>query len=385
MNLVGRLRKTKKLRMLILSAGGPQSGIQGIYIAVEGDAWESLAHAVLPYPDSVEQIMETVTLTPAAALEMGKIAWLDRKLSYLFLECAKAVLSHAHKSIRNPHCAVMNRCLLYSGFVDDTQQARCWDVSLGDGQLLASFLGVPVVTDFPRHGILAGTAGHLPLFPGNVKIAKQVEPVSMYLNIGIIAHITIVDNQAMTTVLDSDIGPGTCLIDRAAREAGCPDGFDRDGSFAAKGTVDNACVTELASQDWFQRPSPKHAFLQDVMASYQSPLIAALSPYDKIATLTALTARTAFEFFKREYRHAVAPEVIRVSGGGANNLTLLDYLSTYFDPVKVQSVEESGIPAALRIPLALGLSVHEYIAGHPGPWKNGANPEIEGIGRWVFP
>jgi 1,6-anhydro-N-acetylmuramate kinase len=121
------------------------------------------------------------------------------------------------------------------------------------------------------------------------------------------------------------------------------------------------------------------------MASYQSPRVAALSPYDKIATLTALTARTAFEFFKREYHHVLSPETVWVSGGGANNLTLLEFLSTYFDPVKVKSVEESGIPAALRIPLALGLSVREFIAGHPGPWKAGANPEIAGVGRWILP
>ncbi len=385
MNVIAKLRKTKKLRMLILSAGGPQSGIQGMYIGVHGDSWDMLSHAVLQYPGPVEQLIQTITLTPGAAVEIEKLAWLDRKVSFLFLDCAKTVLSHVHKSLRRPHCAVMNKCLLYSGSFDDAVQARCWDVSLGDGQLVASALGIPVVSDFSRQGILGGTAGQLPLFPGNVKIAKQVESLSMYLNIGIISHFTIVDNQAMTTVLDSDIGPGTSLIDRAARDAGCPDGFDRDGSFAARGTVDNECLSALAGQEWFQRPSPKRAFQQDFMALYQDQRVAALSPYDKIATLTALTARTAFEFFKREYRHVLTPEVLRVSGGGANNLTLLEFLSTYFDPVKVHSVEDSGIPAALRIPLALGLSVHEYIAGHPGPWKTGTSPQITGIGRWVEP
>jgi anhydro-N-acetylmuramic acid kinase len=385
MNFLSKLQKTKKQRILVVSAGGPQSGIQSIYFCAEGDAWEPLAHAVLPYPGPVEELVESLALDPSAAIGLDKLAWLDQKLSYLFLECARTALSHAHKSIRQPHCVVMNSCTLFRGPVGEGQQARAWNVALGDAQLLASALNVPVISGFGRHGVLGGTTGGLPLFPGNAKIAKHTEPVSLYLNIGLITHLAVVDNQAMSSVIDSDIGPGTCLINLAARQAGCQDGFDRDGSSAAKGTVDSACIGTLLSQELFKRPAPKQAFPQDFTALYSHPQVAALAPLDKIATLTALTARAAFEFFKREYRHVLPAEVIWVSGGGANNLTLLDYLTTYFEPVKVKSVEESGIPAALRIPLALGLTVHEYLAGHPGPWKNGTNPEINGIGWWAFP
>src|SRR5271157_1448821 len=64
MNHLLKLRKTKKLRMLILSAGGPQSGIQGIYICVEGDAWETVSHAVVPYPDAVEEAIGAAAFSP---------------------------------------------------------------------------------------------------------------------------------------------------------------------------------------------------------------------------------------------------------------------------------------------------------------------------------
>jgi len=385
MNPLAKIKKIRKQRFLILSAGGPQSGIQCIYIAVEGDSWETLAHAEVPYPDLVEQLVETLILTPHPTVSLDQLAWLDQKISWLFLECAKNALAHAHKSLRRPHLIVMNPCTIFNGSSGDNIQAKSWDVSLGDAQLLASAFKVPAISGFARHSNLAGGPGRLPLFPGNVKIAKSIEPVSIYLNIGLISHLTIIDNQAMHTVLDSDVGPGTCLINMAAKEAGCENGFDRDGSYAAKGSVNTGCVEALVALEWFSRPSPKHAFLQDFVGSYEHPAVKALAPLDKIATLTALTARSAFEFFRREYHHVLPAEVIRVSGGGAHNLTLVDYLLTYFAPVQLQSVEESGIPAALRIPLALGLTVHEYILDHPGPWKAGVNPEIEGIGRWVFP
>jgi anhydro-N-acetylmuramic acid kinase len=382
---LSKIKKIRKQRLLILSGGGPQSGIQCMYIGVEGDAWEPLASAVVPYPDLVEQLIEMLVLTPHPTVSLDSLAWLDQKFSWLFLECARNALAHAHKSLGQPHLIVMNPCVIYNGQCGENIQAKSWDISLGDAQLLASTFKVPVITGFARHSNLAGGTGQLPLFPGNVKIAKSIEPLSIYLNIGLISHLTIVDNQAMHTVLDSDVGPGTCLINMAARDAGCENGFDRDGSAAAKGVVDNNCISTLSSLEWLSRPSPKHAFLQDFTGCYGHPSVKALSPFDKIATLTAFTARTAFEFFKRQYRHVLTPEVIRVSGGGANNLTLLEYLTTYFDPVQVKSVEESGIPAALRIPLALGLTVHEYILNHPGPFNAGTNPEIAGVGRWVYP
>jgi anhydro-N-acetylmuramic acid kinase len=382
---MSKIRKIKKKRILILSAGGPQSGIQSLYIGAQGDAWETIAHAVVPFPEPVERLIETLLLTPDAAVTLDRLVWLDYKISGLFLDCARNCLAHAHKSLRNPHVIVLNKCCIHNGCVADGGQVKQWDISLGDGQLIASAFAAPVITDFIRHSALGGGSGRLPLFPGIVKIAKNVEQVSMYLNIGLISHLTIIDNQAMHTVLDSDVGPGTFLINMAARDAGCASGFDRDGSNSAKGKVDNTCVEVLSSLPWFARPSPKQAFFQDFIGCYNLPSVKALPPFDRIATLTALTARTAFEFFKREYRHSLAPEVVRVSGGGANNLTLLEYLETYFDPLPVKSIEESGIPAALHVPLALGLTVHEFILNHPGPYKAGTAPEIEGIGRWVFP
>jgi anhydro-N-acetylmuramic acid kinase len=385
MEPMAKIRKIRKKRFLILSAGGPQSGIQGIYIGVEGDFWELITHANLPYPDAVEQLVEEATQSAGARFELKRIAWLDQRMSFLFLECAKMALAQAHKSLRQPHVVVMNKFALYNGLCGEGNEAKPWVIELGDGQLVASAYRVPVITDFGLHAAGAGVPFTLPLFPGTLKISKHTEPISLYLNIGLISHLTIVDNQAMLTVLDSDVGPGTCLINMAAREAGCPDGFDRDGSQAALGKVDSTVLETLCAQQWFVRPPPKQGFFQDFIPLFSHESVQRLAPCDKIATLTALTARSAFEFFKREYRQVVSPEVVWVSGGGANSLTLLDYISTYFEPIKIKSVEESGIPSALRVPLALGLTVHEYIMGHKGPWKAETDSGTNGIGTWIYP
>jgi 1,6-anhydro-N-acetylmuramate kinase len=76
------------------------------------------------------------------------------------------------------------------------------------------------------------------------------------------------------------------------------------------------------------------------------------------------------------------PGTIWVSGGGANNLTLLDFLSTYFAPLPVRRIDEMGVPAEFFVPLALGLTVDAFCTGEVRQ-KSGNNSDFDGIGTWL--
>ncbi len=384
MEFINQLSKSKNKRYLILSAGGPQSGIQGVYVSVEGASWSILSNALLPYPSMVQSVLETVIFSPQSPLTLDTIGRLDHALSHLFLECAKTVCAAAQNSLQQPQAIVLNKIGIWKEARNESQ-ARYWNMELGDAQLLSSYFKTPVVTDFARHGILGGGPGDLPLFPGICAIHVDKGGIAAHLTIGMISRLFIFDTHARHPVIDSDIGPGTCLINRAAREALCPDGFDRDGSFAAHGKVDARCLETLATQEWFNTPLPRQATVQNMTKLYDCPCLGRLAPGDKLTTLTALTARAAFDLYKKEYRHVIAPETMWISGGGANNLTLFEFLKTYFAPVTVQRIDDIGIPAEMFVPLALGLTVDASIMGKGGPWKSGSAPEIEGIGTWVFP
>jgi len=384
-NYFSQFRKVKKKRILVLSTGGPHSGVHCLYVSVEGDNWELLAQSTLPYPELFAQDVAACMSRPDAPLSPGRLAGLDQSMTLLLLDAAKVTLAQTRKPYRQPHVIVLDKCGLFRGSVSSEGQTKYWDMTLGDAQLLASSLDAPVISDFVRHSQLAGSEGRLPLFPGTFRIAKRLEPVSLYVNIGLIAHVTAVDNQALSVILDSDVGPGTCLINKAAQEAGLASGFDRDGKGAAQGKVDNTCVEKLSVLPWFLKQSPKSAFVQDFENVYKSDCLKKLQPVDKMATLAALTARTAFDVYKREFRHAVEPETVWVSGGGAHNSTLVDFLSMYFNPLPVKTTEAIGVAPALFTPLALGLTVYDYLMGNAGTKKAGVSPEIYGIGRWCFP
>ena len=381
-NFVSQINKIKNRRYLVLSAGGPQSGIQGIYLTIEGTKWSILSQALIPYPAFVEDTINMIMQNPQSMLSVNTICYLDFTISHLFHECAKTVCAATQQSIQQPHAIVMNKLSLLKE--PQKEGATFWNIELGDAQLLASKFKIPVITDFIRNSILGGNKGDLPLFPGISKISADKEVVVAHCTIGMLAHLFIFDTHAHHIILDTDTGPGTCLINKAAGEANCQDRFDRDGSASAQGKVDAGSLEILASQEWFCAPTPRQASLSDIMKLYDHSAMAFLAPRDKLTTLTALTARTVFDVYKREYKHVVTPETIWVSGGGANNLTLLDFLTTYFAPLPVKRIDDVGVPGEHFIPLALGLTVDAFCMDDVR-LKAGNNPEIEGIGTWVFP
>jgi anhydro-N-acetylmuramic acid kinase len=138
---------------------------------------------------------------------------------------------------------------------------------------------------------------------------------------------------------------------------------------ASQGKVDSNCVESLASFDWFGIAPPKFTIAETFTELLRHESLQALSPQDKVATLTALTARIIYDFCKKEFITQSNDLSIYISGGGANNQTLLEYLTTYFDPLPVKTVEEIGVPVDLYIPLAFGLTVDACVTGNAQPGK----------------
>ncbi|MBN1308918.1 MAG: anhydro-N-acetylmuramic acid kinase [Chitinispirillaceae bacterium] len=386
--MAGFFKKIKKRRILVISAGGLQGGLQCLYFAATSDAWEIIAQSFVPYPQKIALLLEQISAVSTLQVALNDLAWLDYRLSLLFSECAKTLLAQLPTTLRVPHCAVLNKPFLWKGPTGEGLQPANWNIPLGDAQHLASTLRIPVVSDLLRHHCLAGGEGILPANYGNLCIAASCGGIVIFINIGLIARMTIVDTGRNEIVTDSDTGPGTCCINAVMKKHsgdGENEGFDRDGSLAAQGTVDGDCLKTLSEDPWFLKPAPKQASTQLFHDLLRLPQFTALAARDMLATITALTARTIYDFYRREFRQLSSGQTVYLSGGGSNNQTLLQYLKTFFDTIPVKSVEELGIPIDMRIPLALGLTVNAYVGGTAVPWESGDTPKIPPLGKWIWP
>ncbi|MCX7727176.1 MAG: anhydro-N-acetylmuramic acid kinase [Chitinispirillaceae bacterium] len=385
---LNQLKRLKKRKILVISSSGGLNrggGLQYLYLLIKNDGWDILEHSYYSFSQKICEIIDQIYSAQSAAFIIEKITMLDFYLTLFITECATTLLSKLSSSLRHPHLIIFNKPFLWKGNVAENFQQSEWDLMLGDAQYLASSLRTPVITDFIRNNCIAGGSGLPPIHYGNLKIASLCGGIIAFVNIGVYSRLTIVNPAKNEIIIDTDTGPGTFLIDEIIKSHEKELLFDRDGALASKGIVDSRVMKEMAEDPWFLKPAPKIAKKEFFTHLISNQELNKLRIEDQIATITALTARTIYDLYRRETETIKENIMVVVSGRGALNQTLIENLRALFDTIQIKSIEEFGIPVDMRIPLALGLSIDAWLKGIDLPWETGNAPEIKALGRVIFP
>jgi anhydro-N-acetylmuramic acid kinase len=203
---------------------------------------------------------------------------------------------------------------------------------IGDGALLAAETGIDVVCDFRSRDMAEGGQG-APLAPlyHAALAAELAKPVAV-LNLGGVGNVTWIGERG-GEILAFDTGPANALIDDwVARHSGRP--FDAGGELARAGRIDEAALAALLDDPYFALAPPKSL---DRDAFDPAP-VAALTPADGAATLTAFTAAAVAR--ARDHLPA-APGRWLVTGGGRHNPALMAALAERLS-APVEAVEAVG-------------------------------------------
>lgn len=385
MDYISRIRKRKKRQLLILSASSINSGLDALYLEVQDNTWHILHSQTMHYPQSIKTLIKNLDFLSTRTISLPDLALIDNRMTTFLAESAKKIVSHIPQSRRHLDVLCLKKFSLWQGSINKQQKPGYWNVALGDAHYLARHLKTPILTDFIRQDMLNQGTGILNTLYGNRIISGKAGETAVFVNIGLIADMVVIDQKQQKIIINSDTGPGTCLIDLAAKEAGCDHGFDRDGSTASAGTVTTEVLEQLLEDSWFQRPSPKRGFSDHFKQLYRHQSLQELSPADRLATVTAFTALTISNFYKKEFSNKRKPETIWLSGGGLNNLALIDFLKAYFTPLPVKNIEELGIPSNGMIPLSLGLTVQGMLNQQNVFIGHDTLQENRQLGNWVFP
>ncbi len=252
--------------------------------------------------------------------------------------------------------------------------ACTWQI--GEGAVLASRLGVPVVSDFRPADMAAGGKG-APLVPYLDYVLFRHDRLGRIVqNIGGIANLTAIPPGASSDqVIAFDTGPGNMVIDTVAQELfNRP--FDRDGRLAARGKAISAVLRKLLGQPFFHQQPPKTAgreeFGRDFVDDFLC-LCGAADKHDVIATATALTALSIGHALRRFVLCAeTAPDVIDlsgvgmfhefiVSGGGTKNSTLMSMIAADMAALhlRLRTTDEIGIPSEAKEAVAFALLAYQ--------------------------
>jgi anhydro-N-acetylmuramic acid kinase len=319
-----------------------------------------LAHEGFSFPSTLRR--KVLAAMNAASTSTAELAQLNWRLGLAYAEAVSAAIDlhkikldligcHGQTLYHQPHAA------MYAG-----QRFACTWQS-GEAAVIATALGVPVVSNFRPADMLAGGQG-APLVPLlDYVMFADARCGRVLQNIGGIANLTAIPAGASADqVVAFDTGPGNMVIDALAQEL-FGKAFDRNGAFAAEGKVIAPVLATALRNPYFQQKPPRTAGREQFGREYATKFLAACKrssdkSEDALATATALTAETIAQSYKRFVQRKMMGQVdYIVSGGGARNHTLMAMLAQKLEPLgcELAASAEFGLPVEAKEAAAFAL------------------------------
>jgi anhydro-N-acetylmuramic acid kinase len=356
-------------------------------------SFELLGHAEYSYPQKVRAAVLAAMNAPQACV--ADLARLNFLLGELY---ADALLATQRKlRVKAAFVGCHGQTLYHQGEAAPylgRKLAATWQT--GEAALVASRLGVPVVSDFRPADMAAGGKG-APLVPFlDYLLFRDAGVGRIVQNIGGIANLTAIPAAASSNdVIAFDTGPGNMVMDAVTQQLfGEP--FDRDGKIAASGAWIEPAIVRILRGDFFRRKPPKTAGREEFGREFVEDFLrmcGGARDRDIVATATALTARSIADAVRRllprrlNARRPAFSEMV-VSGGGAKNVKLMAILSGEMDRLglRLRFSDEFGVPSEAKEAVAFAILAYETWHRRPSniPSATGATrPAV--LGKISYP
>ena len=236
-----------------------------------------------------------------------------------------------------------------------------YTLQLVNGARLAERTGIAVVCDFRSRDIAAGGEG-APLVPAfHRALFADPRRGRVIVNVGGIANITWLP--ARGAVTGFDCGPGNCLLDawimkwRGRR-------YDRNGAWAARGTVLPRLLKKLLAHPFLRRRPPKSTGRDEFDLRWVKRFLSGREQAaDVQATLLEFTATGIAQAVRSQC--AGAREVF-VCGGGARNGALLERLAALLPGKRIATSATLGVEPEHVEGLAFAWLARQALRREPG-------------------
>ncbi len=334
-------------------SGTSVDGIDAVLADFSVNPCRTLAHAHVAFAAELKGALNA--LQRSGADELNRAALAANDLMDACAAAVSAVLTAARISSRE---------LAAIGLHGQTVRHRPdlgYTTQLANPARLAEAVGATIIADFRSRDVAAGGQG-APLAPAfHAALFGRADRHRAIVNIGGIANVT--DLPSAGAVRGFDTGPGNTLLDAwCERHTGAP--YDRDGGWAAGGSVIEPLLDALSAEPYFAMKPPKSTGRDRFnMAWLRRHLKSSYAAADVQKTLVLLTARTIAAAISTCC--AGATEVL-ICGGGARNKTLMRELESALSPRRVETTAGEGVAVDQIEALAFAWLAKETLAGRPG-------------------
>lgn len=385
---------SKKSRVIIgLMSGTSLDGLDVALCKISGYGKSTkidlLKFDTVPYSESTKKrIREVFARQQVNFQQLCELnAWIGNFHGALVLNCLKKwkikpsgvdiIASHGQTVFHSP------MAITPGAQIDSTFQA-------GDGDHVAVKTGIMTLSDFRQKHIAAGGEGApLAVYGDYLLFSKKGEDRIM-LNIGGIANFTYLPGSTdPNKVFVTDTGPGNTLIDQAVQQHRPGLSFDKDSNIAKTGKVNDALLTALMANKFFQLTFPKTTGPELFNMNYVQHALelsgaTSISLEDLLATLTRFSAETIVKAIRQIINFKKGMKIY-LSGGGAHNPLLLDGIKSLLKEIDFHQMDELGISGDSKEAVLFALLANESLAGGKLNFGNRAKVPSVSMGKISFP
>jgi anhydro-N-acetylmuramic acid kinase len=306
-----------------------------------------------------------------AGSDVESICLLDAELAEAFAAAALTLVAEVgmrpeEVDLIGSHGQTLWHAVRHDGSVASTLQ-------IGNGSRIAERTGITTVSDLRSRDIAAGGQG-APIVAYVdwllFRHASRYRAIQNMGGLGNVAYLPPMDDRT-TPPSAFDTGPANVLIDVVmtlltdGRET-----FDRDGSTAARGRIDEAWVVDLLDHPYYDRRPPKTTGRELFSPAMGAELLArgrarGLADEDVVASITALSADSVVDQYRRFL--PVSPDEVIVAGGGTRNPRLMARLAERLPGgTRLSTFEDLGYASHHKEAMAVSVLAYETFHGRPG-------------------
>ena len=387
-NLI-RLREKESRHVIGLMSGTSCDGIDACLARITGNGLSTrvdiIGFETYPYKNEIRELIIDASQNTTGTVD--KICQLNFTLGKLFADAARQIAGKSSIPISDIDIIGSHGQTIYhiSSLKEKADNEVRSTLQIAEPSLIAQETGVTTVADFRTRDIAAGGEG-APLVPyadfilfGRDGIGRAIQ------NIGGISNVTFLPADCgIIDIIAFDNGPGNMIIDRFAEII--TDGklkYDKDGELASKGKLNQGLLERLCSHPYLSIPPPKSTGREDFGLQFSDDLYEELrrdnvDVLDAITTVTAFTAKSISDSYRKYIQPSYRISEVVMSGGGVHNPVLVQFLKDYLKDIKLRKVDEFGIPSDAKEALAFAILANETICGNPGnvPSATGARERV---------
>ena len=378
-------KETKKV--IGLMSGTSVDGVDAALVEIRGHGLETKVELIAFHSHAFEmEVRDRIfDLFQPETSRVDEICQMNFLIGEVFADAAVAAIREAGLEAREIDLIGSHGQTIYHLPPQAEAQYVPSTLQIGEPAVIAHRTGIPTIANFRVADLAAGGQG-APLVPYvDFLLFRGADRTVALQNIGGISNVTLIPASAAgSDVLASDTGPGNMIIDSVMEIL--TDGaerYDDAGQFAAQGSVCESLLSEWLGHPFISAHPPKttgrEAFgRQFAHQALEQAKNQNVGQTDLVATLTAFTAETIFEYYRRFLFPHYSVDKIYISGGGAHNLTLMDHLKARFQPIPLLPIDSMDFSSDAKEAIAFAVLANEAIHGHPTnlPQATGASQSM---------